>query len=107
MACHGTCSSRPDNCLEPVPDSDIYLDHVIYRSGCTLVAVVAHIVVRRLSVDRSETLCDTDLTACSAAAHMDMDTRFNDGPVQTSNSRPEETGLSDPASFIQDLANKV
>jgi len=44
---------------------------------------------------------------------MDVDTRYNDGPVQavqavqTSNGRPEETCPSDPASFIQDLANKV
>lgn len=38
---------------------------------------------------------------------MDMDTRYNDGPVQTSNVRPEETNSSDPASFIQNLANKV
>jgi hypothetical protein len=38
---------------------------------------------------------------------MDMETRYNDGPVQTSNVRPEETRPSDPAAFIQDLANKV
>lgn len=50
---------------------------------------------------------DTDLTACSAAAHMDVDTRFNDGPVQASNKRSEETSPCDPAAFIQDLANKV
>ena len=57
--------------------------------------------------DCSGRLCDTDLLACSAAAHMDIDNRYNDGPVQVASSRPEETGLSDPAAFIQDLANKV
>jgi hypothetical protein len=38
---------------------------------------------------------------------MDIDTRYNDGPVQVTSGRPEETGPSDPALFIQDLANKV
>jgi hypothetical protein len=35
-----------------------------------------------------------------------MDTSINAGPVQV-NGRPEEAQPSDPASFIQDLANKV
>lgn len=38
---------------------------------------------------------------------MDMDTRFNAGPVQTTSGRPEEVRASDPAAFIQDLANKT
>jgi hypothetical protein len=38
---------------------------------------------------------------------MDMDTRLNAGPVQTTSGRPEEIRSSDPAAFIQDLANKV
>jgi hypothetical protein len=38
---------------------------------------------------------------------MDIDTRYNNGPVQVASSRPEENGPSDPAAFIQDLANKV
>lgn len=38
---------------------------------------------------------------------MDMNTRFNAGPVLNTSSHAEEASPSDPAAFIQDLANKV
>lgn len=58
-ACHGTCSSRSDNCLEPVAGIGRHLDHVINRSSLLLVLVA--IISLHVTFHCSGTLCDIGL----------------------------------------------
>ena len=97
--------SRLDNCLEPVPGSGRHLDYVISQLGPLPLLVL----LISLHVTFCAGITVLHWLACRAAGYMDMDTdtRFNAGPVQTTSGRPEEVRPSDPAAFIQDLANKV